>query len=897
MTVGVIDAHGAEPSESQATAAESRMRGRPAGAFRKEGSIAGDVQRSVVLRIRHWGSAIAAPVALAAAAASSAYAQQVPDASFAALQSTKPLRPATTARAPEVAELRQIIVTGTRQRGVEAAQSAAPILVVSPQALAASSGSGDLMSALAQTVPSFTMQAFGFDMAGQTLQARLRGVSPNDVLVLVNGKRRNTTANLAVDSGSVYQGGAGVDLNFIPVDAIDHVEVLTQGAAAQYGSDAMAGVINVILKERKKGGLVSGTYGENFNGQGPTTDYSMNVGLQPVPGGYLDITAEERRHGHTDVGGPYPPAINSIGTYPNSNMTQLPDYPHVNHVMGDAQTDSRLLMVNAGLPISGSTTFYLFASYGDKRATSFENYRPPERISYTDPTTGVTTYPLPFGFQPKESIHEFDVQVNGGLKGQLARWDWDLGSGYGSDRAKLYTLDSIGNSYPLNGLPTVSDFYDGLLETTQWSTTLDVNRNFNVGMAGPLNVAWGLEYRRETYTVGAGIPESYIDGGAQSFPGFTPTDAGTHDRKNESAYVDLAGRPVAPLRLDIAGRYEHYSDFGSAKVGKITGRWDFAPQIAVRGTVSSEFRAPTLAEGYYSATNVGPSTAFVQLPPDSAAGRILGIGKGLQPEKSVTYSLGLVWRPIPRIITTLDLYQITITNRIVGSGSVYGTVGGTPTPEAGVINEAIAATGAELDPYVLATGTTGINVFVNGIDTRTRGADLSFDMPVDYAFGYVDWTIAGTYTETFLTNTPPTLPAVPGQPLFDPTATSDLTTANPKFEVNLGARWVYKSMTVDATEKLYGPSSEYESYAAVYYKTEIPFTPITNVNVGYQFNHHLRIDVGALNLFDRFPPHHNGTILAKQWAANDGAYVSWYPIFSPFGINGGYYYAKASITF
>ena len=875
---------------------------------------------------RSPGGSVAATVALIVFTASAAHADQPPRRSSplastqpaapgAALRSVKPLHLASAAgaqplllaaagSAPPTTTLHEIIVTGTRQMGIEVAQSAAPIQVVSPQALAANSGSGDLMSALAQTVPSFTMQAFGFDMAGQTLQARLRGVSPNDVLILVNGKRRDTTANLAVDGGSVYQGGAGVDLNFIPMDAIDHVEVLTEGAAAQYGTDAMAGVINIILKKNNKGGLVSGTYGEDFDGQGPTNDYSMNLGLEPVPGGYLNFTAELRKHGHTDVGGAYPPAIKDIGTYPDSNMTQLPGYPYINHIMGDAETQTKLAMLNAGLPIGDSTTFYLDASYGDKRATSFENYRPPQRIKYTDPVTGVITYPLPFGFQPKESTHEIDYQVTGGFQGTLDEWNWDLGSGYGSDRAKLSTLDSIGNSYPINGLPTVSDFYDGLLQTTQWSTTLDVNRNFDVGWSGPLNVAWGAEYRRETYAIGAGIPESYIDGGAQAYPGFTPTDAGTHDRKNESVYIDLAGRPIAPLRLDVAGRFEHYSDFGSAKVGKVTGRWDFSPQFAIRGTVSSGFRAPTLAEAYYTSTNVGPSTAFVQLPPDSAAGKILGIGNGLQPEKSINYSLGFVWRPIRQIVTTLDLYQITITDRIVGSGSIYGTEHGTPTTDAAVIADAISATGAQLDSYVVQNGTTGINVFVNGIDTRTRGADLSFDMPMDYAFGHVDWTVSGTYSQTVLTNTPPTLPAIPDQALFSQTAISDLTTASPRFEVNLGARWTYDKATVNLTEKLYGASSEYENDngdgptgKVVYYETRIPLTPITNLDLGYQFNHHLKVDIGALNLFNRFPPHLNSTILAHEFGADDGSYVSWYPIFSPFGIDGGYYYAKATVSF
>lgn len=872
------------------------------------------------------GAAVAAAVALAMMSASATRAQQMPAPSplppsppseqaakspaakslrLAAAPAPQPQLLAAAEPQTQSLTLKEVIVTGTRQTGIEAAQSAAPIQVVTPGALAAASGGGNLMSALAQLVPSFTMQAFGFDMAGQTLLATLRGLSPNDVLILVNGKRRDTTANLAVDGGSVYQGGAGVDLNFIPLDAIDHVEVLTEGAAAQYGSDAIGGVINIILKKNNSGGEVDGTYGGDDDGGGDTSDGGLNVGFEPVPGGYVNITAEDHNHGHTNVGGPDPGAIEDIGSYPDSNMTQLGDYPYVNKIFGDAETHTKLITLNSGMPIANSdTTFYFFATYGDKTAASYENYREPGRIGYKDPTTGITTYPFPFGFNPLEATEELDTQFNGGFQGVLDDWNWDLGSGYGTDRVRLYTLDSIGNSYVDNGIPTVSNFYDGLLQTTQWTNTLDVNRNFDIGWSGPLNVAWGLAYRRDTYKIGAGIPESYIDGGAQSYPGFTPTDAGVHSRKNDAVYVDLAGRPVQPLRIDLAGRYEHYSDFGSDSVGKFTARWDFSPQFAIRGTVSSGFRAPTLAEAYYTSTNVGPTSAFVQLPPDSAAGRILGIGNGLKPEKSITYSLGFVWRPVPQIITTLDLYQVTITDRIVGSGAVYGQIYGAQQPGASVIDAAINATGAQLDPDVVATGTTGINVFVNGIDTRTDGVDLSFDMPEDYAFGHVDWSVSGTMTKTVLTNTPPTLPALPGIALFDATSISDVTTATPLFVVNLGADWTYEKASVNLTEKLYGSSYEWDNDGGdnatgnpEYYKTTIPFTPITNLDLGYQLNRHVKVDIGALNLFNRFPPHVNGNILAHQWAYDDSGYVSWYPIFSPFGIDGGYYYAKATVSF
>ena len=209
--------------------------------------------------------------------------------------------PDTAAAEPE-GTLDEVIVTGSRQSGLKASDSPAPIQIVSAEELKAASGGGDLMSTLAQVIPSLTMQAFGADMAGQTLQARLRGLSPNHVLILVNGKRRHTTANIAVDTGSVYQGGANVDLNFIPLDAIDHIEVLTDGAAAQYGTDAIAGVINIILKKNSSGASATGTYGQYANGGGRTEDVSANGGFEPTTGGYFNVTGDFRDHGHSNVG-------------------------------------------------------------------------------------------------------------------------------------------------------------------------------------------------------------------------------------------------------------------------------------------------------------------------------------------------------------------------------------------------------------------------------------------------------------------------------------------------------------------------------------------------------------------------------------------------------------------
>jgi iron complex outermembrane receptor protein len=810
--------------------------------------------------------------------------------------------------ASEGGELQEVVVTGTRQGGLTAAESPAPIQILSAEALQAAAGNPDLMSTLAQIVPSLTMEAFGADMAGQTLLAKLRGLSPNQVLVLVNGKRRHTTANIAIDTdqqgGSGYTGGAGVDLNFIPLDAIDHIEVLTDGAAAQYGTDAIAGVINIILKKQSSGVTVDGTYGNYFNGGGNTGDVGANAGFEPLDGSYFNLTGEVLNHGHSDQGAVDPRAINDIGTYPNSNMTQLPGYPFVNHIYGDAESHTKLALFNAGFQLGGGVEFYAFGSYGDKHAASYENYRPPERIGYTNPVTMVTTYPYLFGFNPQEATAELDWQTTGGIKGVVADWNWDVSSSYGGDKVSLYTLDSIGNTYPVNGEPTPSNFYDGFLQTTQWVSTIDLNRDFDVGMAGPLNVAGGVEYRRETYTIGAGIPDSWQAGGAQSYAGINPVSASSNDRKNEAVYIDLAGQPIQGLRLDAAGRYEHYSDFGSATVGKLTGRYDFTPEYAVRATISNGFRAPTLAEAFYTSTNVGPSTAQVSLAPDSAAGKLLGLGNGLTPEKSLNYSLGFVFRPLPAMSVTLDLYQITITNRIVETGSIYGQVRGVPTAAAGPVNAAIAASGNQLDPAVLATGTTSVATFANGIDTRTQGADLTFQFPVDYALGHVNYSIGATYNDTTLTRLPAAPAEFAGQTLYDVQALSDLTTANPKWVMNLGANWTYNKLSVNLLEKIYGPASDYNNDDGdgptgnvEYFKNTIGVTPITNLDIGYQVHKYVKLDIGAINLFNRFPPNINSTILSREAATDDYSDVEHYTNFSPFGINGGFYYAKATISF
>lgn len=265
-----------------------------------------------------------------------------------------------------------------------------------------------------------------------------------------------------------------------------------------------------------------------------------------------------------------------------------------------------------------------------------------------------------------------------------------------------------------------------------------------------------------------------------------------------------------------------------------------------------------------------------------------------------------MWRPLPGANATLDVYQITITNRIVGTGDLYGTINGVAQPSATAINAAIAANGNQLDPDVVADGTTGVAIFFNGIDTRTRGADLVFDFPSDYAFGHVDWSIGAEFNQTDITKLPGTPVQLTGLSLYNAEALSDLTTASPKYVVNLGAAWIAGRATLTLMEKIYGPSSEWEnddgdnpSNIPEWFQTTIGVTPITNLDLGYQLTSYFKVNVGALNLFDRHPHKLNGELLSHYYdlVYNDNMGVQQYPSFSPFGIDGGFYYARGTFSF
>ncbi|GAA0423399.1 TonB-dependent receptor plug domain-containing protein [Massilia aurea] len=782
---------------------------------------------------------------------------------------------------PAIASTGVVIVTGTRAAGLTVEDSASPIQVLDASSLART-GQPDLIQALAQNLPSLNAQSFGSDMAAMTLSARLRGLSPNNTLVLVNGKRRHGTANLAVLAGA-FQGGAAADLNFIPVAAIERVEVLQDGAAAQYGTDAIAGVINIILKSNYRGGSANVNGGGYMDGGGHTGDGMANIGLTPFTDAYLSLTAETKYHGFSERGGIDPRVVDPATMAAMPSLVNAPGYPYLNKIQGDAQYRQHIFAANFGVDLGGDTELYSFATYGKKEARAFENYRMPNRLP--------AIYPL--GFSPQETFDEEDYAFTFGLKGKVfGNWNWDVSSTYGKDVAKLGVANSANISLFADTGATPLSFKAGEFQASQWTNNLDLRREFDAGMATPLTLALGLEHRRDTYAIVAGDAASRYKEGAQSFPGFSLTDAGKHSRNNKAVYANIAVQPVTGWTVDIAGRFEDFSDFGNAKVGKLTSRYDFTPDVAVRATYSNGFRAPTLAESFYSATNVSPRSAFVQLAPNSPGARLVGID-GLKPEASTNISAGLVLNPVAGMSVTLDAYQITIRDRIVGSGSLYGSGGAINSP---AVTAAILANGNVLDPTVVQTG---INIFTNAVNTRSRGAEIVATLSSNYgAYGRVDWSAAANYNkvEVIKINQAPT--QLGAQTLLDATAISHLETASPKVRLNLGGLWRMGDWTVNLRENYFGKSSEqFSTDGAVYRENRIKASLLTDLEVSYQISKAWSLSLGANNLFNEYPDKVNPLTLAEQRANLDNGAVTIYPGFSPYGINGGYYYARAAVKF
>jgi iron complex outermembrane receptor protein len=830
-----------------------------------------------------------------------------------------------------------IIVTGTRAAGLRADDAAAPIQLLGEDALARV-GQPNLNQALTQLVPSFQAQTQGTDMASFSLSARLRGLSPNHTLVMVNGKRRHGNSILQVINGA-FGGSAAPSLDLIPTDIIQRVEILQDGAAAQYGSDAIAGVINVILKSDTSGGTIKANAGEYFDGEGTTYSLSGNFGLEVGDAGFLDIALFHRRNDYTTIGDGQISVVNYDGT-PNSTVS--PAFAPIYQALAD---NGGTAGINGGQPKSQLTLgFYNFGyEFDDFEVYSFGNvsyrhgdalqaYRVPNRVCRTNAGTAQTADPTncfgttaQTGFIPHIEVKQDEFSFTGGVRGEVGGWNWDISGTYAEDISRVYTTQSVNASLYVATGQSPTDFYDGSFQFNQFVGTIDIDKEFDIGLAEPLTFAVGAEFRDESYEIGAGDALSLYVEGAQSFPGYAESDAGTIGRTAKALYVNFITDPVDDWTVDLAGRFEHYSDFGDAWIGKITTRYDFSDAFALRGTASTGFRAPTLPESGYSATNVGPTSATLQLAPSSPGATSAGFG-ALGPEKSVNFSAGMVLRPIDRLVVTLDGYYIKIKDRIVSSGSIQGQQA-SPVPLPGVpvltplingltpyqlVLNAIAASGKALDPTVLQSGSLSIQTFTNGIDTETVGLELSARYPIDLSFGSLDLSLGANYNKTKVTDS--TLGT-----LWTLTAEDTIERASPLFKANIGALFQTGAFSANLRTNFYSDTKQLVQPNAFstalrpidgrYYEAEVAAAAIVDLELAYDFTEYFNLAVGANNLFDKKPEipglvaDYDVNNPAAGWQAGRSPYINNSGTlnapytFGPYGTNGGYYYARVTLKF
>ena len=753
-----------------------------------------------------------------------------------------------------------VVSTGTRETDKKAAQSLSPVDVIGANELQAT-GQQDLRDALVALSPSIGRQAYAGDAAVLKDVLTLHGLSPDHVLVLVNGKRRHPSANVSLDGGP-QQGSTGVDIDTIPVGLIDHIEILRDGASAQYGSDAIAGVINIILKSDTHGTSLENATGQTYKGDGLKQSNSATIALALGQNGFLDLSAEYDRRNHTVRTG----LDDYFGVYPHGLY---------NPIEGDPSSTRETLGFNAGYFVSDDVELYGFGTYAHRNAAAYQNYRPPIVLPAVYPN----------GFSPQETVNENDYAFTVGAKGEhLLGWSWDLSTTYGGDYDGLGIVDSANTGlYAATGSTPVA-FRLGSLQSRQWTHNLDLSRPFHFSLLpAPLNVSVGIEQRHESYEVDAGEPASYLDGGSQALPGFAPVSASNNSRDVLGTYIDLSTKLTPKWQIELAGRYEHYSDVGDTTNGKISTRYDFTPRIAVRGSVSTGFRAPSLAEEYFTNLNVSPVSAQGLLAANSAAARLIGAAP-LKPEASTNYNIGLVLNPVQDLNVTIDAYRINIRNRIV--------VGGTAAGEAAIA--AMSAAGIGI-PSTVPASAVSASYFTNGASTRTTGIDLTGTYRSSFGrWGRVDWDLGVNLNNTSVTQV---AAGANGRPALNAQQVAWLGTSTPKNKVVVGGTWHLDRWAVSLHETRYGPTTTQATYitgpnafsTTNFLEFHNSAKYITDLEVRYDVSHRLQVAVGANNLFDAYPSK------LPAIAQLEGFQYDGYG--SQIGSNGGFYYLRARYQF
>jgi iron complex outermembrane receptor protein len=876
-----------------------------------------------------------------------------------------------------------IIVTGTRVANRTASDSAVPIDIISSKALEAS-GLGETNKILNQLVPSFNFPQPSISDGSDVLRpATLRGLSPDQTLVLVNGKRRHVSALLNIN-GTVGRGSAAVDLNTIPALAIERVEVLRDGASSQYGSDAIAGVINIQLKKANHGGRAQASFGKYIttldgvdnvtglqttggapflsttdsrvfavtaNGErkardGEFTTLAANIGV-PIGEGYVNLTGEYRDRNATNRAG--------FDIRPNYNRPTAAFDPReltfnrLNFKYGDAKTEDYNIFVNAGVPVGG-LDLYAFGSYSHRDGLSAANYRQQSAAANRDygsitpaTTPGAANFtPLtPDGFLPYIATDLDDYAATLGLKGDVMGWGMDLSIGTGRNQFDYRVENSLNTSF---GTASQRSFDAGGLAFRQIVANADFSKSYDVGFATPLSIAVGAEFRNENFKIRPGEVQSYAAGplfrpsvvttaancvtlggvynvatgvcgfpgraapaGAQGFPGIPASATTDRSRSSYAAYIELDTDIAQGLTSTVAGRFEHFTDFGNTVNGKLALRYEFTPGFALRGSISNGFRAPSLQQQYFTTTSTnfigGLPVDISTLAVDSPVARTLG-SKPLKPEKSLNLSFGATANPLRGLNITVDYYNIKIRDRVV------------LTENLGAAGSGTAAVNAAVKAILDANGYQSVGAarfFINGLDTTTQGVDavVSYRTALD---GFGTWNLTAAYNHSSnkidkRLNALGPLAAIPNIVLFGRVEGIRFTDGQPSSKLVLSAEGDIGDFGITARTTRYGEVVAPDAATPIASPTSlVDLGPddqvlsakfITDLEIRYTFAKTVTLAVGSDNIFDVYPDRRptgaRPTSVGGVYPANF-QYLP-YTGFSPFGFNGRFVYGRVAINF
>jgi len=756
-----------------------------------------------------------------------------------------------------------IVVTGTRAQNRTKLDTVAPVDVLSLDSLSRQ-GSSELGASLAAVAPSIDFpRPAGTDGTDSIRPATLRGLSPDQALVLINGVRGHASALLNVN-GSVGRGSAAVDLNTIPTLALSQVEVLRDGASAQYGSDAIAGVINLRLREADHGGGATVSYGQydtQFNGarssrhisDGGTLTLGGWQGFKlGKNGGFLTVTGEYLDRGLT--------GRSDLDTRFSPNT--------VRSRIGDPKVLQGTGYFNAAVPIGETNwTAFAFGGYQFRDSTSSAFAREPSNVNNV-----AAIYPN--GFLPQIKVLSKDLTLTAGVRGQMGDWNATIKASYGRNRLDYRTQNSLNSTY---GAASQTSFYDGALIYDQALGGMDLAKLYKLG-GTELNVAWGVEVRREGYRIIAGEPTSYnraagsasnLTSGAQGFIGFQAGNALKASRISNAIYLDLEAKLPSIFTFGGAVRGEHFSDFGDIATGKFSARADLAPWFALRGTVSTGFRAPSLQQQYFTSTasvltttGTPPVSTIVEtgtFPSSSAIARSLG-GQALRPEKSVNYSAGAVFRK-GGFDLTIDGYIIKIRDQLG-------------------LSENITLSAADQLTYAVQAA----RFFINGLHTTTKGVDIVGHYKLRTAsVGTFDLTAAANINKITVDSYPTSATAT----LFARQRILTITEGTPGEKLVGTVDWSFDKLGATARASYYGNVIQPASTAAGDLSTGRK--TIIDLEARYKVLDRAMLSVGANNVFDIYPRQTPANLLAT----NGGVA---FPYYAPWGFNGRYVYAKLSLN-